>query len=205
MESHALSGWATSLAGEAGIKPYIWNEFLMTMEKLGDHTGEHFDHCMRVGIYAYRLARDEGQTDLHYPLFAGCGHDIGKCEIDRGILDAKNWDDFKMDVVKAHTHAGYKMLADKFFFTALVAGLHHKFQPNGYGIDWDTVEDDGYPVSASIRARAEAMAKFIMICDFFDAITTRDGKFNGSSLEIMHRFFEGQEARINWLFANQIP
>jgi hypothetical protein len=189
-------------AEEAGIHPDIWWKVLGRIRDLHDHNEEHYEHSLRVGWYAYHLAKWEEHSDLHAPLFAGCGHDIGKCDIANDILCAEEFGPEEMEQVKAHTIQGYEKLHDKFLFTALVAGLHHKFQPNGYGIDWEDVKENPTP---ELKAAAEEMARFIMVCDFFDALTTRDGKFDGTPRQVMDQFFGDHPQRTDWLFANQIP
>lgn len=189
-------------AGMAGIDLLKWSSFLGVIQELQEHNEAHFNHSLRVGLYAFGLAVNERQHDLHFPLFAGCGHDIGKCGIENTVLDHPNFGPKQMEEIKAHTFLGFEKLKDTYLFTGLVAGLHHKYQKNGYGIDLDTALR--WPLSEKSKERIEEMAQFISLCDFFDAMTTRKTKFEGDVAEVMQEHFPHSKDRVQWLLKNRI-
>lgn len=198
---------ATYCSALAGIKLGTWARFLDELARLHAHNAAHYEHSLRVGIYAFALARSEGKRDLHFPLMGGCGHDIGKCGISNDILDAPAFGEEEMEAVKAHAYLGYEYWKDTFLFTGLVAGMHHKFQETPYGIDWEDVT--GWPLNETTRAKVEQMARFVSLCDFFDAMITRGTKFEGDVKEVMMRHFNASphgiiESRIDFLLAHQI-
>lgn len=207
-EGMKLEAAVDNLATEVGIAPERWQQFRVHLTELKQHNAFMYDHSLRVGIYALGLARMEGQTDLRFPLFAGCGHDIGKCEIDNGLLDSKNLTPEQFEHIKAHSMEGYVKFKDSFLFTGLVAGLHHKFKPGGYGIDLET--DVTTTLAPETKQKVEAMAKLVMIADFFDALTTRNnnkGLIDDPSdpeqqLAVMTEFFPDQPERVKWLIDN---
>lgn len=200
-----------AIAAGLGINPTKWLEFITKLADLKHHNKFMYTHSLRVGIYAHGIACLEKQTDLRFPLFAGCGHDIGKCEIENTILNAKNGLTTKQfEDIKRHTLEGFKALKDTFLYTSYIAGLHHKYQANAYGIDLDA--DSPIKLNPKARAKVVAMAKQVMIADFFDALTTRDNdkglvkdRENPQEVRnILHEYFPEADARINWLLANRI-
>ena len=199
-----------ALAAEVGIKPEIWDKFMNIIAELKDHNQFMYAHSLRVGIYAHGIAASEGQAVLKFPLFAGCGHDIGKCDIANTLLDSKNLQPHEFEQIKRHTTEGFERLKDSFLFTGLIAGLHHKYKDGGYGIDLDI--DAPYPLSSTDRKAVEDMSRLVMIADFFDALTTRidnkgyieDPDDPDQQSEVMLRFFPNEQSRIDWLIAHRI-
>lgn len=197
-----LREWAESCANTAGVRPKDWARFVSALMALQDHNLFHFKHSMRVGIYAYLLAEHEEQSDLKFPLFAGCGHDIGKCDIGNDVLDHPDFGPEEYKKIKEHPRAGFVALSDdNFLYTACIAGLHHAFQPNGYGISLTDLPDW---MSDDAREQIYEMAHFIMLVDFFDALTTRGTRGGGDPKGIMLDRFGDQRERVDWLFAHQM-
>jgi len=205
-----LEDQADQLAKEVGIKTEMWQRFMRVLNELKQHNEFMYAHSLRVGIYTCGLANHERQTNLKFPLFAGCGHDVGKCEIANALLDSKNLQPEEFEQIKRHTTEGYARLKDSFLFTGFIAGLHHKYKPDGYGIDLDT--DTPFDLKDTSKQTIIAMAQLVMLVDFFDALTTRDN--NKGFIEnphdpdqqrlVMSRFFPDQLSRIEWLIAQRI-
>ena len=200
-----LEAVTSNHALELGISPPAWARFLAELEPLKRHNESMYMHSLRVGLYAANLARREGVVDLKYALFAGCGHDVGKCEVTNDLLNSKNLQPDEFEQIKQHAAIGYLRLRDKFLLTSMVAGLHHKFQPSGYGIDLD-VEAPPW-MTPGLKKLIVETAHLVMICDFFDALTTRS---NNKGLiknpadpveqtEVMMRFFPQERARVEAL------
>ncbi len=206
----ALERHVSSLARTEKIRPVVWHIFMELLAELKDHNPEMYAHSLRVGIYAHGLAANEGENDLKFPLYAGCGHDIGKCEVQNAYLDSKNMTPAEFEHIKEHATRGYERLKDKFLYTSFVAGLHHSFQDHGYGIDLKEVAPKSMP--ADQIKRIEAMARLVAIADFFDALTTRnnnkgyidDPSDPDQQRTVMTAHFPDQETRISWLILHRI-
>lgn len=192
------------------IKPQIWAQFMIELATLKDHNDFMYTHSLRVGIYAYGIAVQEGSTNQKLALFGGCGHDIGKCEVSNLLLDSKNLTAVEFELIKKHSSEGYERFKDSFLFTGYIAGLHHKYKVGGYGIDLDT--EPPYPLSDESKAAIKATAQLVMICDFFDALTTRDNDKGfitnpddpTEQTEVMTKHFPHESARIAWLVEHRI-
>jgi HD-GYP domain-containing protein (c-di-GMP phosphodiesterase class II) len=198
-------------AREVRVKAEIWSRFMAELGELKAHNEFMYTHSLRVGLYAYGLAKSEGQDNLKFPLFAGCGHDIGKCEIANSLLDSKNLQPEEFEVIKEHATRGYEKLKDTFLYTGLIAGLHHKYKDQGgYGIDLEL--DAPFELSEASRDGIKAMAQLVMLADFFDALTTRDNNKGFiedpndpiQKREVMLRFFPDATSRVDWLIANRV-
>jgi response regulator RpfG family c-di-GMP phosphodiesterase len=197
-------------AQDAGINPTAWARFRATLAELKSHNQLMYAHSLRVGLYCYGLAAFEDQTDLRFPLFAGCGHDMGKCNVPNSLLDSPNLQPHEFESIKQHTEDGFNRLKDDFPFTALIAGLHHKYRTGGYGIELD----DAVPVALDEASKQHviAMAKLVMLADFFDALTTRNDDKGfitrpddpTEQFEVMTEHFPNDHQRVKWLIANRI-
>lgn len=199
-------------ASAARIKPDDWKQFLGALERLHRHNADHFAHSLRVGMYAHDLAKSEGQRDLKFPLYAGVGHDYGKCDISNLVLNAERFGEQEMSAVREHPRLGFEALKDRWLFTAFVAGLHHKFPPRGEGYGINLPDDSPITLTEAMTARIENMARFVMIVDFYDALTTRhndkglvDDADDASEVEaLMLSVFPAQAERVAWLQAHRI-
>lgn len=165
-----LISWTRAAADDAGIRPDRWEAFLGVIAPLRTHAETMFRHSLRVGLYAYGLAVDEG-ADAKFALHAGCGHDLGKCFVDPAVLNAVDFGAAERAAVQVHPNAGFEMLAPTNMFTAFVAGTHHLFQEHGYGIDLDEVSP--WPLSPETRAVILRHAELVAVVDFYDAASTR--------------------------------
>jgi HD-GYP domain-containing protein (c-di-GMP phosphodiesterase class II) len=205
-----LESTVDATAGSLGVKPATWQEFKDKLAALKEHNLSTYMHSLRVGIYSYGISKLENQSDLKFPLFAGCGHDIGKCEIDNTVLDTKVMTTEQFEDIKRHTTEGFELLKDSFLYSGYVAGLHHKYQANDYGIDLDV--DSPIALNPKARKKIILMAKQVMIADFFDALTTRnndkglikDRDDKSEIRTILKKYFPGSAKRIDWLILNKI-
>ena len=151
-------------------KSVAWEGFLTALSPLAAHNAETYAHSLRVGLYASALARQEGLDDL-MALYGGCGHDLGKVAVANEILRATDFGPAERVALRDHPRVGYEMLRDRFFFAALIAGLHHTFQPDPYGIDLSNPEIP--PLYAGLKETLLSVAQLVAECDFYDALTTR--------------------------------
>ncbi len=206
-----LESGVNQLAEAAKIDPEAWKKFMAHMAGLKEHHLETYLHCLRVGAYSFGLAEMEKWQDLKYPLFGGCGHDDGKCEVEQVLLGATGrLTEEEFNRIKKHTREGFNRLKESFLFTAFIAGMHHKFQDKGYGIDLD--RDSPVPLSDESKEMVRKTAVLVMTADFFDALTTRsnnkglidDPSDPAKQAEVMTQFFPETPARVAWLVENRI-
>jgi response regulator RpfG family c-di-GMP phosphodiesterase len=150
-------------AGRAGMGTEAWHGFMGLLAPLAEHNIETYLHCLRVGIYAARLAAEGSEVHPSLALFGGTAHDIGKLGIPNSVLRADPFGAQERRVITGHAIAGFLRLRLTHYEAALVAGLHHAFQSDPYGLD----------LAESFSALVVAAAKMVSICDFFDAFLTR--------------------------------
>jgi hypothetical protein len=151
---------------------------LIRLRSLALHNAAEYRHCLRVGLLAGRLAAAErtpgSPLDPAMCMVGGAGHDIGKVAVSNSVLRAENFGPEERRAVCLHCSAGFDLLASSDLEAACVAGGHHLFQANPYGVDLEAVLADR---SAEQRASVWACAELVASVDFFDALTTRfDGR-----------------------------
>lgn len=205
-----LSDIIDELAVEADIDPVAWDKFRVITEPLKGHSQFHYAHSLRVGIYAYGIARFEGQPDLHLPLFGGFGHDIGKVTIDKALLETTgSFTNEQWRQVSAHAEAGFDILRERGFpFTAFIAGAHHLYQEEPYGIQLATQELLADPVDL---AHVRSVAELVALSDQFDSMSTRNndrnrvmGQGEAAQRAELLAHFPSSEERLNWLFDHKL-
>ena len=125
-----------------------------------------YEHCIRVGEYSRRLARDIGLNEYEQKVaeFSGMLHDIGKIGIDNSILlKPSRLDPIEFDIMKNHSimsEAIVKPLAHHPFFAQLLPALrgHH-----------ERIDGEGYP-DKIMGDEIPLMARIILTVDTFDAM-----------------------------------
>lgn len=213
-------------ASTMGIASTVWEGFSGVLEGLKKHNEAMYAHSLRVGLYALGIQANETLdtavrwtpesherwlAGLHLPFMGGCGHDVGKCYIPNEILNKNGKltvEEFA--VIETHPFHSWNMLKDKYPMTALVAGLHHSFSVRHYGIDFDECSPEW--LTEEMRNRVVHATNLVMVCDFFDALTTRN---NGAGFleeedswwrvgHVLQKHFPDQKERILWLMSNLI-
>ena len=138
------------------------------LRRLEEHHQATYHHSLRVGLLAAGVAateRHEAGSHVASALLAGVAHDVGKCAVPGEVLDfpgkpgPAEWAH-----IQRHPEVGFELL-DDFRQAAVVAGLHHRFQSNGYGPSRSSI--------GPVDRRTIALAKLVWLCDFVDAMTTR--------------------------------
>lgn len=195
-----LESLANTRAAE--IKADQWAKMMVLLSELKEHSAWNYTHSLRVGLYASALAEHEGSDPL-LALYGGSGHDLGKIRVSLSVLDADEFGEVEREALRAHPRDGYEILSELFPLAALVAGIHHNFQENAYGIDID--EESKAPLWGGIRELVLETGQRVAACDFFDAWTTRP-KREGDAADVataMERHGISSE-RIAWLVANDL-
>ena len=137
---------------------------------LGDIKDYHkptYEHLMRVGLNARVLGEFLG-LDERILLVGGALHDIGKRVVPLHVLSKTGrFEESDIRAMRPHSESGYWMLVNHAPEYAFIAGAHHWFQPNPYGIERpDFIEDEWI-----------TYAKAIFAADQFDAATVRNDGF----------------------------
>ena len=187
-------------ARAVGMEAPVLSAFLRPLQALKAHGGGTWAHCLRVGICACRFARSGASSEIAPASALRCGiaHDAGKLDVPAEVLGAEPFGPEHYAVVRGHALAGFQRLASHDPEAALVAGLHHAFQADPYGL-----------APGGIAPAIRALAKAVAACDFADALAHRhDGRYPeaGRSPEaargVLAAAFPDQQACVAWLADN---
>lgn len=126
-----------------------------------------YEHCLRVGEYSRKLARDIGLNEYEQKVaeFSGLLHDIGKIGIEKDILlKPGRLDPKELDIMRNHSTISeqiVKPLATNPFFAQLLPGIrgHH-----------ERIDGEGYP-DKKVGDEISLFARIILVVDTFDAMT----------------------------------
>lgn len=126
-----------------------------------------YEHCLRVGEYSRKLARDIGLNEYEQKVaeFSGLLHDIGKIGVEKGILlKPGRLDPKELDIMRNHSTISeqiIKPLGSNPFFAQLLPGIrgHH-----------ERIDGEGYP-DKKIGDEISLFARIILVVDTFDAMT----------------------------------
>lgn len=172
-----LESAAVNVARDLGIDGRRTAEILSLLAPLASHDIATYEHSLRVGVLAAKVAlaaADDGDV-LSRPALALTGgmlHDIGKLDVPCAVLWAYKLGPREWWLVHKHPFSGHcKLAAAGYSEEALVAGLHHSFQEHPYGLHPKTIRE----------ASVVHTARMVAFCDFFDAIVTRDDARHNSA------------------------
>jgi HD-GYP domain-containing protein (c-di-GMP phosphodiesterase class II) len=141
---------------------------------LRTHNVEAYRHSLRVCLLSSRLAAhlhaSGTDVDPRLAFYGGALHDVGKLDVHNRVLRAEHFGEAERSAIEVHAWSGYARVALAGFpRAALVVGLHHAFQDRPYGLSPEQCGDE----------TAVQTARCVAMCDFFDALTTRnDGRFD---------------------------
>jgi HD-GYP domain-containing protein (c-di-GMP phosphodiesterase class II) len=112
--------------------------------------------------------------------FAGLLHDIGKALVPACTLCAtEKWTDEDRKNMEPHVLDGFRMLRDRFDFTAHVIVWHHRFQSSGYPAELPAALQ---PFSEATLEKAKEYGKLLMVADVFDAMHRINSATGGVAL-----------------------
>src|SRR3990172_10322285 len=97
------------------------------------HSRDPYLHECRVALLAKRLAEHCGFKSVKPEFFGGLNHDVGKLSIEKELLGKDEITDLDYEKIKNHTYVGARGLSEH-LVTAYIAGSHHKYQKDGYGV-----------------------------------------------------------------------
>lgn len=160
----------------------------------------HRDHSYRVGLLASEIAEADAMTMAYRPaprgpvlshvrddsapkalFFAGLLHDIGKALVPACTLCAtERWTEADKKNMEPHVIDGFRMLRDRFDFTAHVIAHHHRFQGGGYP---EVLPEKLQDFSESTMELAKEYGKLLMVADVFDAMHRVNSATGGVALD----------------------
>ncbi len=125
-----------------------------------------YEHCLRVGEYSRKLARDIGLNEYEQKIaqFSGLLHDIGKIGIDKSILlKPGRLEPMELDIMKNHSIMSeniVKPLSTHPFFNQLLPLIraHH-----------ERMDGEGYP-DKKIGDDIPLISRVILAVDTYDAM-----------------------------------
>lgn len=125
-----------------------------------------YQHSISVSALMVLFSRHLGFDDAKVEEIgvAGLLHDLGKLEIDDGVLNkAGTLDDQEKELIRSHPQRGYDILKRQKGVTDLMLDvcLHHHERMDGAG----------YPIGLR-KERISVYARLAAICDVYDAVTT---------------------------------
>lgn len=197
---HDMQAATTVLASTTGVKLKDWDRLLEAIEPLNQHAPDMYQHSLRVGWYACMVAQQTGANE-RLCLFGGCGHDVGKCGVCHAVLYAKPFGDAERESMKRHPFEGFKRLKDSHLFSSFIAGLHHEFQPDSYGVELETMAP--FALNTQTKTMVLECARLVSVCDHFDALTTRGELTREQVTRVMHTKF-GRGRVVEFLLEHQI-
>lgn len=156
------------------------------------HQGS-YEHSLRVGLIARQIAKFMASNEKAL-LYAGLLHDVGKTMVPTSTLSkTEGWTPEDTANVQAHVESGYKLLRDKFDFTAEVILMHHRFQTRPYP------EESPQPLheySEDTKALIKEYGRILAMADVYDALHRINDKHG------VKRSLSGEEIREQMLSLN---
>jgi HD-GYP domain-containing protein (c-di-GMP phosphodiesterase class II) len=130
---------------------------------------------------------------------------MGKIFVDNGVLRSSDFGPEEMAAMLDHPRAGQELLAPFHLFTSFIAGMHHTFQENPYGMNLDDMAPN---LGESAKKLIVQVAQLVAECDFYDALTTRPARAreDTSSTAALRDLLSDRvsTARVEWLLANDM-
>ncbi|MDM8533147.1 HD-GYP domain-containing protein [Clostridiaceae bacterium HSG29] len=143
------------------------NDVLMRLSQLKRSDDYTFEHSLRVSILAANLAKWLGYNDAQIQEVAEAGllFDIGKMKLPQYILKkGGKITSEELSILEKHTQLGYNILLKTKGVSSAIkyAALQHHERMDG----------SGYPLRLK-SGQIHEYAKIVMICDIFDAMTSK--------------------------------
>src|SRR3989344_5597210 len=150
-----------------------------------------YGHSLRVGLLARKIARFM-HLDEKALFFAGIFHDLGKSQVPLSTLHkTAGWSPEDAKIMESHVIDSYRLLRDKFDFSAGIILWHHRFQKNAYPTE---LPPSLHRYSEGTKVLIQEYGRVLAIADVYDALHRKNNKFEeGESLtgeQIRQKIFE---------------
>ncbi|MFA6252656.1 MAG: HD domain-containing protein [Patescibacteria group bacterium] len=137
------------------------------LDLIKDKHQSSYEHSLRVGLIARQIAKFMG-IDEKVLLYAGLLHDVGKTMVPAStLLKTEGWTPEDTANVQAHVESGYKLLRDKFDFTAEVILRHHRFQTRPYP---EELPKSLHEYSEDTKTLINEYGRILAMADVYDAL-----------------------------------
>lgn len=151
------------------------DDVLMRLSQLKKSNDYTFEHSLRVSILASNIAKWLGYDKKRIEEVAQAGllFDIGKLKIPSELLEKQeDYTEEEFEIIKKHAQLGYNVLLKTKGVSPAVkyAALQHHERMDG----------SGYPLRLR-SGQIHEYAKIIMVCDVFDAMTSKKPYGHGLS------------------------
>lgn len=134
----------------------------------------HYEHSIRVGLLCKQIARFM-HLDEKALFYAGLMHDIGKCQVCLETLGKTDiWTATDIVAIKEHVMDSYRLLRDRFDFSAEVVVLHHRFQADPYPAE---LPPPLHPYSGKTSVLIMTYGRMLALADVYDALHRGNSKF----------------------------
>jgi len=163
--------FAWSKEGIGKIHQEVMLGFLSQLKR---HAPNMHEHSLRVGLYSNQLSSSDKQHQRRLALMGGCLHDMGKCTCRQELLSGRDITLEEYEEIKNHAYQGFLLLKNDLPLSAMVAGLHHWRDGNGYGA---TLDDLPFHVAPATKTMLIDVVRKVATADYFDAVQTRNNKF----------------------------
>ena len=149
------------------IPDWSYESVRALLEALKSVEPSTYYHCLRVGEYSRKLAREAGLNEYEQKVaeFAGMLHDIGKIGIERSVLlKPGKLDPHELDIMRNHSVISEQIIkpleATPFFKEIIpaVRGHHERLDGEGYP---DKLMGDEIPL----------ISRVILVVDTYDAMS----------------------------------
>lgn len=192
--------WTMDAAGVEKTDQYALLSMLLPLKIKSQ---EHYEHSIRVGLLAYEIGLAMG-LDAKALFFAGALHDVGKALVPKVTLDRTvSWSVEDQAAIEQHVADGWRLLRDRFDFTAEVIAWHHRFQKNCYPEPMPALHE--YSTATSVLI--PFYGRLLSMADTFDALHRVNslGKLTGAQIHAkMLELFPDLKVTVGCLYATGV-
>ncbi|MGL5087323.1 MAG: HD-GYP domain-containing protein, partial [Clostridium sp.] len=191
-----------SNAGDFNLVEEYNNNLYKALDEIQEKDKYTKDHCMRVGVYAQKLANAIKQPthSMRELMIAAIAHDVGKCRIsDEILLKPGRFNDEERKIMMEHPIHSYELLKNDFGMNetiAMIAACHH-----------ECYDGTGYPYGLK-GEEIPIESRIIAIVDTYDAITTtrpyQEAKTPEKALDEMSKFSHKFDIKLFEVFKNLV-
>lgn len=178
-------------------------QIMSFLQPLKEKDQATYEHSIRVGLLAPQIGEF-----IHLnpkPLFyAGLLHDIGKAQTRLAVLQkTEGWTEADTQEMRGHVMDGYRLVRDKYDFSAEIILWHHRFQPQGYPIERPPPLHE---YSEATKIMIPWYGRILSLADTFDALHRVNEKHGPGDLtgeqikEKMLLFHQDQKILVEGLF-----
>ena len=162
------------------VKDSQQKEILAFLEPLRIKDCATYEHSIRVGLLAQKIGRYI-HLDQKALLYAGLLHDIGKAQTRLATLQkTEGWTEADTAEMMSHVMDGYRLIRDKFDFSAEIVLWHHRFQPRGYPAQMPAALHE---YCEGTKIMIPMYGRMLSLADTFDALHRVNDKHGVSSLD----------------------